>query len=64
MTLKKGILALFTLVIFAAAAFSQTEMNSKGEPVAKNAENAPVNLKAGEKIFRGAPLSRNVKKIT
>lgn len=64
MTFKKGILALFTLVIFAAAAFSQTEMNSKGEPVAKNAENAPVNLKAGEKIFRGAPLSRNVKKIT
>ncbi|MBN8134120.1 hypothetical protein J0J29_24045, partial [Vibrio vulnificus] len=44
--------------------FSQTEMNSKGEPVAKNAENAPVNLKAGEKIFRGASLSRNVKKIT
>lgn len=61
---KKAILIILTVGLFATVAFAQPEMNSKGEPVAKTAENAPVNLKKGEKIFRGARLSRGVRKIS
>jgi hypothetical protein len=39
-------------------------MNSKGEPVAKNTQNAPVDLKAGETITRGAALSKAAKKVS
>lgn len=45
------------------AAFAQGELNSKGEPVAKNEQNAPVELKAGDKITRGAALSKSAKKV-
>lgn len=51
---------MITAGLFAVNAFSQTEMNSKGEPAAKNVENAPVTLKSGEKIFRGQKLARGV----
>lgn len=46
---------------FTAAA---QEMNSKGEPVAKNEQNAAVDLKAGAKITRGAALAGGVKKVS
>jgi len=46
---------------FAAA---QAEMNSKGEPVAKNEQNAPVDLRAGEKLTRGAVITQSAKKVT
>jgi len=36
---------------------AQGELNSKGEPIAKNAQNAPVELKAGVTIARGEALS-------
>lgn len=37
----------------------QEELNSKGQPVVKIKDNAPVELKANEKITRGAPLGQN-----
>lgn len=53
-------------MIFASfgAIAAQGEMNSKGEPVAKNEQNAPVDLKAGQKITRGVAISKSAKKIT
>jgi len=55
-------IAIFTMV-FSVAAAAQTEMNSKGEPVAKNEQNAAVSLKKGEKITRGAALAKGVKRV-
>jgi hypothetical protein len=54
------------IMIFASfgTAAAQGELNSKGEPVAKNEQNAPVDLRAGEKITRGAAISKSAKKIT
>jgi hypothetical protein len=55
-------------ILFLLAAFTFTmaaqELNSKGQPVVKSNDNAPVELKAGEKITRGAALAKDVKKIT
>lgn len=39
-------------------------MNTKGEPVATNEQNKPVDLKAGEKITRGAALAAKIKKTS
>src|SRR5688572_8464960 len=58
---------LFTLtltVAFSAAAFAQPELNSKGQPVAKNVQNAPVELKNGETITRGAALVVGTRKVS
>ena len=44
--------------------FAQGELNSKGEPVAKNVQNAPVDLKPGAMIARGEPLSGKAKKVS
>ena len=57
---------LIAILIFGgfSALSAQTELNSKGEPVAKNQQNAPVDLKTGEKITRGALISRSAKKVT
>jgi hypothetical protein len=59
------------VLLFSVGAYAQDnghpekqELNSKGEPVVKSKDNAPVDLKAGEKITRGAVLAKNVKKIT
>ncbi len=43
---------------------NKPELNSKGEPVVKSKDNAPVELKAGDKITRGAALAKGVKKTT
>lgn len=59
--MKRIILVLSFVVALGISAFAQ-EMNSKGEPVAKNEQNKPVELKAGEKITRGVPLTKSVKK--
>jgi hypothetical protein len=45
-------------------ASAQSELNSKGEPVARNVQNAPVDLITGQKITRGEAISKNAKKIT
>ena len=57
-----GILLL--IVPAAAQHDGHKEMNSKGEPVVKSKDNAPVELKAGEKITRGAALAKGLKKTT
>jgi len=60
----KKILSLSSLVLLLGfSAFSQ-EMNSKGEPVATNEQNKPVNLRSGEMIARGGALAKGVKKAT
>jgi hypothetical protein len=65
--------------VFASAAFAlalsvtgfaqhadhgKQELNSKGEPVIKSKDNAPVDLKAGETIVRGEALAANVKNLS
>ena len=42
----------------------QTELNSKGNPVAKNEQNAAVELKSGDTITRGAALVKGTKKVS
>lgn len=61
--------AIFLLAGFSAS-FAQSadsvkpELNSKGEPVHKSSQNAPVDLRSGEKITRGAALANGVKKAS
>lgn len=55
------ILAAF--VLLCAPVLAQDELNSKGEPVHRSQQNAPVDLKKGEKITRGAELAKNVKRV-
>ncbi|MBK9154239.1 MAG: DUF4920 domain-containing protein [Chloracidobacterium sp.] len=61
--MSKLFLSLCLLMAGCVAAFGQGELNSKGEPVAKNEQNAPVELKKGEKITRGAELAKSVDKV-
>lgn len=49
-------------MILSVSMASAQDMNSKGEPVATNEQNAPVTLKKGETITRGSALAKNVKK--
>ncbi|CAN5232392.1 hypothetical protein BH20ACI2_BH20ACI2_00290 [soil metagenome] len=56
-------LAVLIIASFAVVS-AQTELNSKGDPVAKNEQNAPVDLKAGQTITRGAGISKTATKIT
>lgn len=61
----KGLMAILCFVFLLSLSVSaQDGLNSKGEPVVKSKDNAPVELKAGEKITRGAALAKDVKKIT
>lgn len=65
---------LSTTFVFALAGFSfgqeshgsndKQQLNSKGQPVVKIKDNAPVNLKAGESITRGDALVASVKKVS
>ncbi len=64
----RKILAAATFVLaLTAISFAQDhgkqELNSKGEPVVKSKDNAPVELKAGEKISRGTVLA-GAKKVS
>ncbi|MGB7068998.1 MAG: DUF4920 domain-containing protein [Pyrinomonadaceae bacterium] len=61
----KLVMILATLVFgLTMSAFGQHEMNSKGDPVAKNEQNAPVDLKAGQQLTRGSVLVKGVKRIS
>ncbi|MGB7210497.1 MAG: DUF4920 domain-containing protein [Pyrinomonadaceae bacterium] len=61
----KNFIKLFAIVlVFSYAVVAQQEMNSKGEPVVKSKDNAPVELKAGEKITRGDALVAGTKKVS
>ena len=62
--MKRISITLGLVLAFSVAGFSQTEMNSKGQPVAKNVQNAPVELKNGETITRGAALVKGTKKVS
>ena len=62
--MNKIILISVFVVSFCIVTSAQTELNSKGEPVAKNVQNAPVQLKTGAKISRGAALVDGVKKVS
>jgi hypothetical protein len=50
--------------VLALAGFAQTELNSKGQPIAKNEQNAPVTLQSGETITRGGALVKGTKKVS
>lgn len=61
----KRLIFLSTLMLMLAAAVSgQSELNSKGELVVKSKDNAPVELKVGEKITRGDALIAGTKKVS
>ena len=62
--MKFVFLSVIGLAFLTFNAFAQAEMNSKGEPVAKNTQNAPVDLKAGETITRGEALSASTTKVS
>jgi hypothetical protein len=61
--MKRIVVVLSFVVALSISAFAQ-EMNSKGEPVVKSKDNAPVELKAGEKITRGVALVKGVKRAS
>lgn len=52
------------LLAGSSVVLGQTELNSKGEPVAKNVQNAVVDLKSGETIKRGSALTGTAKKAS
>ena len=62
--MKKILLISIAISLLALGATAQTELNSKGQPVAKNVQNAPVELKNGETITRGAALVKGTKKAS
>jgi len=62
--MRKLFVLLSLSLVFTCSSFAQDELNSKGEKVHKSEQNASVDLKAGEKITRGAVLSRKLKKIS
>jgi hypothetical protein len=62
--MKISIIVFAILLTVVGTAAAQTELNSKGEPVAKNVQNAPVELKVGDKITRGAALDKSAKKVS
>ncbi len=62
--MKKFTISVLFVFLFAVSAFAQQELNSKGQPVHKSNDNAPVELKTGETIARGAALSNTAKKVS
>ena len=62
--MKKLLTISIAILAFSFAALAQGEMNSKGEPVVSNKDNAPVEWKAGEKIIRGDALVAGTKKVS
>ena len=62
--MKNFILTLPLLLIFSVGVLAQGEPNEKKESHGTNAENAPVTLKTGDKITRGAALAKGTKKVS
>jgi hypothetical protein len=67
--MKKIIFTASFVLCFAIASHAQSgndkpELNSKGQPVIKSTENAPVDLKTGESITRGDALVAGVAKVS
>ena len=58
---------IFAAILFACAlsvGASAQELNSKGQPVHKSKDNAPVEMKTGEKITRGAALTGKAQRVS
>ena len=64
MKMRSILLLIGFIGLFGICGFAQGELNSKGEPIAKNVQNAPVDLKAGATITRGEPLSGKTKNVS
>jgi hypothetical protein len=62
--MRKTLFLSMAFLMLSIGGSAQTELNSKGEPVAKNVQNAPVELKTGETITRGAALEKGVRKVS
>lgn len=73
--MKRFLVLMILTLALSGAAFAQKHgepghkheesegLNSKGQPVVKSKDNAPVELKDGEKITRGAALAKGVKTV-
>ncbi len=59
--MMKIFLITVSVLFLSLTAFGQGELNSKGQPVAKNEQNAPVTLKYGVMFNRGADLVKGTK---
>ncbi len=62
--MKQIVIIVAVVLSMSVAALSQSELNSKGDPVAKNVQNATVELKSGETITRGSALVKGTKKVS
>jgi len=62
--MKQIVIIVAVVLSMSVAALSQSELNSKGDPVAKNVQNAAVELKSGETITRGSALVKGAKKVS
>ncbi len=67
--MKKLLVILSSIFVFVAVSSAQhgdtkPELNSKGEPVVKSKDNAPVDLQSGETITRGDALVAGTKKLS
>ena len=69
--MKKAILICVSFLILTVGISAQdeisakgSELNSKGKPVSKNEQNAPVELKAGQTIRRGTALAAKVNRLS
>ncbi len=62
--MKNTIFIIMAVFMSAVGVIGQTEMNSKGESVKKNVQNAPLEWKSGDTITRGAALVKGTKKVS
>lgn len=62
--MKKILLICGLVAACSTGVFAQAELNAKGQPVAKNEQNAPVELKSGQTITRGAALAAKVNRLS
>ncbi len=62
--MRKLFVLLSLSLVFTCSSFAQDELNSKGEKVAKNEQNAAIEWKSGEKITRGSALNKAAKKAS
>ena len=71
MNMKKMVLVCVSFLILTIGVNAQSELstkggelNAKGQPVVKDVQNAPVELKAGQTIKRGADLAQKVNRLS
>jgi hypothetical protein len=62
--MKKTLFVVGVIAATSIVAFGQGDLNSKGQPLARNEQNAVIEWKAGETIKRGSALATKVKKAS